>query len=92
MKYSLDLDNRQYAVLCGDAVLLSPNGRCDVWSARAVSGRWVLDATEPEVAEMRDVFRIRGMADAVLLIDRAIAAVRSRGARRGTHGGGLPSA
>ena len=81
MKYSVDLDERQYAMLCGDAVLLSANGRHEVWSAQSVSGRWRLSATEPEAAEMRDVFRIRGMADAVATIDRALAAPRERGAR-----------
>ena len=81
MKYSVDLDERQYAMLCGDAVLLSANGRHEVWSALPVSGRWRLCAGEPEATEMRDVFRIRGMADAVATIDKALATPRDRGAR-----------
>lgn len=82
MKYSVELDERQYAMLCSDAVLLSVNGRHEVWSAMPVlSGRWRVHAGEPEAAEMRDVFRIRGMADAVAMIDRALAAPRERGAR-----------
>ena len=81
MKYSVDLDERQYGMLCGDAVLLSAKGRHEVWSAQPVSGRWRLSATEPEAAEIRDVFRIRGMAEAVATIDKALAVPRERGAR-----------
>ena len=82
MKYSVELDEQQYGMLCGDAVLLSANGRHEVWSAQPVSGRWRLSATEPAAGEIRDVFRIRGMADAVATIDKALAAPRERGARR----------
>ena len=78
MMYSVHLDERQYAMLCADAVLLSANGRHEVWSALPVSGRWLLRATEPEAVEMRDVFRIRGMTYAVVTIDRALAAPRDR--------------
>ena len=81
MKYSVDLDERQYAVLCGDALLLSANGRYEVWFAMPVSGTWRLRAGEPEAAEMREVFRIRGMADAMASIDTALAAPHKRGAR-----------
>jgi hypothetical protein len=82
MKYSVDLDERQYAMLCGDAVLLSTRVRHEVWSARSVAGRWLLRAGEPEATEMRDIFRIRGMVDAVATIERALAMPRDRGARR----------
>ena len=46
-----------------------------------VSGTWRLRAGEPEAAEMREVFRIRGMADAMASIDTALAAPHKRGAR-----------
>ena len=81
MKYAVDLGERQYAVLCGDAVLLSANGRHEVWFAMLVSGAWRLRASEPEAAEMREVFRIRGMADGMASIDTALAAPHKRGAR-----------
>ena len=80
MKYSVDLEQRQYAVLCGDALLLSANGRYEVWFAMPVSGTWRLRAGETEAAEMREVFRIRGMADAMASIDTALAAPHRRGA------------
>jgi len=82
MKYSLDLDERQYALLCGDVALLSARGRHELWSAQAVSGRWRLRASEAEAAEMRDLFRIRGMLDAVAKVERALAIPRELGARR----------
>ena len=81
MRYELDLDERQYAMLCGDAILLSASGRCDVWSARSVSGRWRLGAGERQATEMREIFRIRGMTDAVAKIDTALALPRERGTR-----------
>ena len=81
MKYSVDLEPRQYAVLCGDALLLSASGRYEVWFAMPVSGAWRLHASEPEAAEMREVFRIRGMARAMESIDTALAAPHKRGAR-----------
>ena len=81
MKYSVDLDERQYAVLCGDALLLSANGRYEVWFGMPVSGAWRLRASEPEAVEMREVFRIRGMADAMASIDTALAAPHKHGAR-----------
>ena len=82
MKYSVDLDERQYAMLCGDAILLSTRVRHEVWSARPVAGRWLLRASETDAVEMRDVFRIRGMVDAVATIERALAMPRDRGSRR----------
>jgi len=86
MLYSVDLDERQYAMLCGDAILLSASGRHEVWSAVSVSGGWRLRADEPEAAEMREIFHIRGMADAVATIDKALAKPGARGARRGRTG------
>jgi hypothetical protein len=81
MKFSVELDEQQYGMLCSDAVLLSANGRHEVWSAQPVSGRWRLSASESAAGEIRDVFRIRGMADAMATIDKALAAPRERGAR-----------
>ena len=81
MKYSVDLDDRQYAVLCGDALLLSANGRYEVWLGTPVSGAWRLRASELEAAEMREVFRIRGMVDGMASIDMALAAPHKHGAR-----------
>ena len=82
MKYSVDLDEQQYAMLCGDVVLLSRKGRHEVWSAQSIAGRWLLRAALSEATEMRDIFRIRGMVDAVATIDRALAVPRDRGSRR----------
>jgi hypothetical protein len=76
MKYAVDLDERQYAMLCGDVSLLSAGGRKDVWSALLVSGRWQLRPGEPEAAEMRTLFLIRGMANAAAIIDKAVLAAR----------------
>ena len=76
MKYAVDLDERQYAMLCGDVSLLSAGGRKDVWSALPVCGRWRLRPGEPEAAEMRTLFLIRGMADAAATIDEAVLAAR----------------
>ena len=64
MNYAVDLDEQQYAMLCGDVSLLSAGGRKDVWSALPVCGRWRLLPGELEAAEMRTLFLIRGMADA----------------------------
>ena len=47
-------------MLCGDVSLLSAGGRKDVWSALPVCGRWRLRPGEPEAAEMRSLFLIRG--------------------------------
>ena len=74
MHYAVDLDEQQYAMLCGDVSLLSAGGRKDVWSAVPVCGRWQLRLGEQEAAEMRTVFLIRGMADAAAIIDKAILA------------------
>jgi hypothetical protein len=74
MNYAVDLDEQQYAMLCGDASLLSAGGRKDVWSALPVCGRWRLLPGEPEAAEMRSLFLIRGMADAAAIIDKAVLA------------------
>jgi len=74
MNYAVDLDERQYAMLCGDASLLSAGGRKDVWSALPVCGRWRLLPGEPEALEMRTLFLIRGMADAAAIIDKAVLA------------------
>ena len=82
MHYAVDLDDRQYAMLCGDASLLSAGGRKDVWSALPVCGRWRLRPGEPEAAEMRTLFLIRGMADAVAIIDKAVLAARHNPASR----------
>jgi len=48
MRYSLDLDERQYAMLCSDSLLLSVSTRHDVWSAQPMSGRWRLGAGDRE--------------------------------------------
>lgn len=74
MNYAVDLDEQQYAMLCGDVSLLSAGGRKDVWSALPVCGRWRLLPGEPEAAEMRTLFLIRGMADAAAIIDKAVLA------------------
>ena len=76
MNYAVDLDEQQYAMLCGDVSLLSAGGRKDVWSALPVCGRWRLLPGEPEAAEMRTLFLIRGMADAAAIIDKALLAAR----------------
>lgn len=76
MNYAVDLDEQQYAMLCGDVSLLSAGGRRDVWSALPVCGRWRLLPGEPEAAEMRTLFLIRGMADAAAIIDKAVLAAR----------------
>ena len=89
MNYAVDLDERQYAMLCGDVSLLSAGGRKDVWSALLVCGRWRLLPGEPEAAEMRTLFLIRGMADAAAIIDTAILAAGHNPATR--LGGGSPS-
>jgi hypothetical protein len=76
MNYAVDLDDQQYAMLCGDVSLLSAGGRKDVWSALLVCGRWRLRLGEPEAAEMRSLFLIRGMAAAAAIIDKAVLAAR----------------
>jgi hypothetical protein len=76
MNYAVDLNEQQYAMLCGDVSLLSAGGRKDVWSALPVGGRWRLRPGEPEAAEMRILFLIRGMADAAAIIDKASLAAR----------------
>ena len=82
MNYAVDLDEQQYAMLCGDVSLLSAGGRKDVWSALPVCGRWRLLPAEPEAAEMRTLFLIRGMADAAAIIDKAVLAARHNPASR----------
>ena len=82
MNYAVDLDEQQYAMLCGDASLLSAGGRKDVWSALPVCGRWRLLPGELEAAEMRTLFLIRGMADAAAIIDKAVLAARHNPASR----------
>ena len=47
-----------------------------MWSALLVCGRWRLRPGEPEAAEMRTLFLIRGMADAAATIDKAVLAAR----------------
>jgi hypothetical protein len=76
MNYAVDLDEQQYAMLCGDVSLLSAGGRKDLWSALPVCGRWRLRPGEPEAAEMRTLFLIRGMVDAAAIIDKAVLAAR----------------
>jgi hypothetical protein len=76
MNSTVDLDEQQYAMLCGDVSLLSAAGRKDVWSALPVCGRWRLRPGEAEAAEMRILFLIRGMADAAAIIDKAVLAAR----------------
>ena len=76
MNYTVDFDEQQYAMLCGDVSLLSAGGRKDVWSALPVCGRWRLRPGEPEAAEMRTLFLIRGMAAAAAIIDKAVLAAR----------------
>ena len=89
MNCAVDLDDQQYAMLCGDVCLLSAGGRKDVWSALPVCGRWRLRPGEPEAAEMRTLFLIRGMADAAAIIDNALLAARHNPAS--PHAGGSTS-
>jgi hypothetical protein len=89
MNYAVDLDEQQYAMLCGDASLLSAGGRRDVWSALPVCGRWRLRPGEPEAAEMKTLFLIRGMAEAAAIIDKAVLAAQHNPAPR-LAGGSIP--